>query len=360
MTIQDLQQTCKCIVKINTSEGSGSGFYLKSKGIIVTNHHVINGNMKVSLEDQDKQRYLAKVVFVDPTYDLAFLLPEKELDTPEIIFASVKSVQNLERVSVLGFPFGMPFTITEGVISSTNQLVNGRRFIQTDAAVNPGNSGGPLVNNKGEVIGVTTSKFTNADNVGFALPSDNLMEDLEAFAENKEMKYSVKCPSCSHLIYEETEYCPNCGNQLDTHGLFKERQLSPLAIFVEDSIQKLGMDPILARKGYEFWEYYYGNSLIRTFVYNENYLYTTCPMVKLPKTNLEQVYRYILEKPANPFTMGISDNMIFVSYRIHISDILSIHRDQLDKNFTELAKKAEELQNHFINTFGCEKSEYAK
>ncbi len=359
MLLQKLQNTCKVVVKINTADGSGSGFYLKSKGIIVTNHHVISGMQRVAVETQDQKRYAAKVHFVDPTYDLAFLIPEKKMDAPEATFESLKSIQNMERVSVLGFPFGMPFTITEGIVSSTKQLVNGKNYIQTDAAVNPGNSGGPLVNSKGKIIGITTCKFSNADNVGFALPIDNLFEDLSIFTQNKKKQYSVKCSSCSNLLLKETEYCPNCGTKLDIHELFTERKLSSLTEFIEGAIQSFGMDPVLARKGYEYWEFHEGKSLIRTYITKNNNLIAACPMVKLPKSNLEELYRYLLKQPAKPFFLNIGENIIYYSYRIHVSEIETIHRSTLQKNFTKFYQTVKKLENHFIKKYHCERSEYA-
>jgi serine protease Do len=353
-------QITKAVVKINTSEGSGSGFFLKKKGIFITNQHVINGNRRVAIETQDKQRFTAQVVFVDPIYDLAFLVASPTFDAPEVNFQSVKELQNREKVSVLGFPFGMPFTVTEGIVSSTKQLLQGRNYIQTDAAINPGNSGGPLINLNGDVIGVTTCKFNNADNVGFALPIDDLLEDLQAFEENKKMQYSVKCSSCKHLLYEETEYCPNCGNAIDVHNLFTERTLTPLENFIEGAIKDLNMDPVLARKGHDYWDFYEDNVLLRAFIYQYNFVFITSPLVKLPKNKLEEVYKYLLNSPPAPFSFGISENMIYLSYRIHLSDIKSHHSKALQNNFTNLAKKAAELEKYFMNEYGCERSEYGK
>lgn len=356
----DLQEICKAVVKINTMDGSGTGFYIKNKNIVITNQHVVGTNQAVSIQTGTKDRYRADVIFVDPIVDLAFLSPAQPLDMPDINLQNIENVNNMEKVSVVGYPLNMPLTVTEGIVSSAKQLVNDRNYIQTDAAINPGNSGGPLVNSRGEIIGVTTCKFQQAENMGFALPVKDLMADLEIFAENTERKYSVKCGSCNHLFYEETEYCPNCGNNLDVHNFFKKRELSMIGQFVEEAITKIGVDPVLARAGYEFWEFYQGSALIRMFIVKNAFLGVTCPMVKIPKNKLEELYRYILSQPAKPLYLGIQNNTIFISYRIAISDIQTSFRAQFQENFVPAVKKADEIDNYLMETFGCEPSEYTK
>lgn len=361
MDTNAIQNIVTSVVKIGTSSGSGSGFYLKNHGIVVTNNHVVSNHKMVSIEIEQKEKIAAKVVFLNPIVDLAFLLPSKPLEyLPEMYLQPTGTIQNMDRVAVLGYPYGMPFTITDGIVSSTSQLMDGRRYIQTDAAVNPGNSGGPLVNVRGEIVGVTTSKFSEADNVGFAIPVDDLMVDLESFAENVGMEFSVKCPSCGSLLFEKVEFCHNCGAEIDQETLFDEPQLSQLAEFVEPALSELGVDPIIARNGYDYWEFHQGSSLVRIFVYNKNYLYTTSPLVKLPKQNLEPVYRYILSNPAPPFSFGIWKGMIYLSYRVHMSDLYSSLKDGIRQNIADFAEKADELDNYLIENYGCEKSEYSK
>lgn len=358
-SIQTIQ---KAIVKIGTASGSGSGFYLKDKGIVVTNYHVVSGNRMVAIETQDKNRYVAQVVFVDPVVDLAFLKPLEEFDVPDLTLQSEIPVKNQDKVAVLGFPYGMPFTITEGIVSSVQQLVEGRNYIQTDAAVNPGNSGGPLVNVNGEVVGITSCKFQNADNVGFAIPVIELVTDLNAFAENKDMVYAVKCQSCSHLIFEKADFCPQCGNDINEDLLFDEPSLSPIGQFVESALQQLGINPVIARNGADFWQFYQGSAQIRIFVYKQQYLYATCPVVKVPKDNLEAFYTYLLSHNHHPFSLGIYnyDNVIYVSYRVHLADLQTSYADEIKKNLGGLARKADELDNLLMTQFGCEPYEEAK
>lgn len=360
--MSSIQSIQNAIVKIGTASGSGSGFYLKEHGIFVTNYHVIRGNRMVSIENQDKDRYVAQVVFVDPIVDLAFLKPLESVEIPDITLQYAIPVKSQDKVAVLGFPYGMPFTVTEGIVSSPQQLVDGRNYIQTDAAVNPGNSGGPMVNANGEVVGVTSCKFQNADNVGFAIPVSELVNDLNVFSKNKDILYAVKCPSCSHLIFEKSDFCPHCGNDINEDLLFDVPPLAPIAQFVEDALEKLEINPVIARNGNDFWQFHQGSAQIRVFIYKQQYLYVTSPLVKVPKDNLEEFYKYLLTHNHKPFSLGIYnyDNVVYLSYRIHLSDIKTSHANEIKDNIANLAKKADELDNFLIEKFGCQPYEESK
>ena len=347
------------VYKVNTASGSGSSFYIKKANIIATNYHVVEGNKTVSIEDQQQERYAAQVIYVNPDADIAFIRPVNFTSPADIPFGRVTDVQNQDKVWVLGFPFGMPYTITEGIVSNARQLVDGRSFIQTDAAVNPGNSGGPVVNDQGTLVGITTAKITQADNVGFVIPGRILQEELDSLAQNTTNRYSLKCNSCKSLIYEKTDYCPNCGANID-EKIFEDKPLSKLSEFVESAIRLMDFDPVLARGGQEFWEFHSGSALIRIFVYNSNYLYATSPMNNLPTGNLEALLRYLLSNPAVPYQLGIYDNQIFLSYRARITDVFSDQAEAVKQKLGHLLIKANEMDDHFVNEFGCEKSTFAK
>lgn len=347
------------VFKINTSSGSGSGFYLKDKGVVVTNCHVILGYRDVALEDHKQSRYLAKVVFVNKEADVAFLKPEIPFETPLVELADIKDLKSRDKVFVLGFPFGMPYTETTGIVSAPRQLMDGSYYIQTDAAVNPGNSGGPVVDESGKVVGITTSKFTQADNMGFAVPVDILREELDTFKQNVELNYSIKCNSCKSLIVEEAEYCPNCGNTIDAK-LFEKISKTRTEEFVESSLEQIGINPVVARSGYEFWEFHRGSALVRVFIYNKNFLYATSPINSLPTSNIEQLYKYLLGNPILPYQLGIYQNQVFLSYRVHLSDVFSKFGEDIKKNLANLLEKADEMDDFLETKFGCPKSNFAK
>ena len=144
------------VLKVNHAGGSGSCFYLKRHNLFVTNYHVIEGFHTVALQDNDRRAWRAHVVLANPARDIALLAAEGDFSTlPELTLATEEPLIG-DKIRVAGYPFGMPFTLTEGSISSPDQLMDGSHYIQTDAAVNPGNSGGALVNTHGELVGINT------------------------------------------------------------------------------------------------------------------------------------------------------------------------------------------------------------
>lgn len=348
------------IYRINTSKGSGTGFYSLEHNIIITNHHVIEGNTLVSVEDQDKNRYLANVIYINTGKDIAFL-QAKELPKPINTVTTSKNYETFrgDKVMVLGYPYGMPFTVTEGIVSNPQQIMDGNNFIQTDAAINPGNSGGPIINSNGELVGVVTSKFTNADNMGFAIPMDVLHEELSIVSELQGSSVTLACHSCNGLIAEKTSYCPNCGTDIN-EKIFDDTPVSEFSAKIEHAISKLGISPVLARTGNEYWSFYQGSANIMMFVYNSNYLYATSPLNNLPRTGLDNIYQYILTEDIGDYRLSISNNQIHLSYRVHISDLYSQNELEILENIAGLAKKADELDDVFVNNFGAKMTHASK
>jgi hypothetical protein len=339
------------VFKIYTSQGTGSGFYLSEHDVIVTNHHVVAGSRRVCLEGRDRNRHPAQVILTDPQADLAFLSPENGWRGASAKLSNGKAVQAHDVVYVLGYPFGMPFTVTEGIVSSARQFLDGQFLIQTDAAVNPGNSGGPLVNELGEVVGVTVAKFTEADNVGFAIPVQTLRDTLEDLKHNPDRRFAIKCTGCGKLIFEKTEYCPHCGNALDKTW-FEEVPLTFLASSVEQSLQESGVDPVLTRGGFEFWEYYRGETLIRIFVTETYYLTATAPICELPRENLEPLYEHLLSEKS-PWHCGIFQNHIYMSYRMHVTALTSSRSKEVLQHLADFPLASENMRLRLEERFGA-------
>ena len=216
-------------------QGQGSGFVLNKDGLILTNYHVIegadrrNGSVEVTLSD--KRKFKATVVGEDKGHDLAML----KIDAPDLVPATLAETSTGlavgQRVYAIGNPFGLSGTMTRGIISAIRSVrspANGSLIedaIQTDASVNPGNSGGPLLNSRGEVIGITTMIASNgadqSSGIGFAIPINTAKAVLDDFA-----KYGrVRRPT---LDIVSLEIGPDQAQQIGlpaNYGLLIERVL---------------------------------------------------------------------------------------------------------------------------------------
>jgi len=172
-------------------QGQGSGFVLTKDGLILTNNHVIGNAQRVEAMLSNKHKYKARVLATDKNHDLALL----KIDAPDLTPVTLSDSRNLmvgQRVYAIGNPFGLNGTMTRGIISAIRSIRGPQGnpiedAIQTDAAVNPGNSGGPLLNSRGEVIGITTLIASNgadqSSGIGFAIPINTARAILDDYAK---------------------------------------------------------------------------------------------------------------------------------------------------------------------------------
>lgn len=349
----------RLIYKVTHSDGSGSCFYIKQHDIFVTNYHVVAGYRNVAIHDNDRNPYEARVVAVNPELDLALLSVDADFSHLPDFALTEEDPQIGAKVHVAGYPFGMPFTITEGSLSSPRQLMDGKYYIQVDAPVNPGNSGGPIINDKGEVIGVTVSKFSSADNMGFGVRIEALKQLLSAIEDLDRSEFHVQCASCDELISGDEEYCPSCGAKID-ETVLATHEMSALGEFCETAIERMGINPVLARNGHDSWVFHRGSSEIRLFVYDRHYLFAISPINLLPKKNVEKVLDFMLDTDFYPYKMGIDGRQIYLCYRIHLADLTEHSRERILNNIVGLAEKADELDNKLVDEYGCEFSLYSK
>ncbi|MFT6747600.1 MAG: serine protease Do [Glaciecola sp.] len=176
-----------------TVSGSGSGVIISSDGYIATNYHVIKGADVIEVTLNDKRIFEAKVIGKDPNTDLA-LLKIDDADLPAIAYSNSDDLQVGEWVLAVGNPFNLTSTVTAGIVSAKGRNINLLKeqyaiesFIQTDAAVNPGNSGGALVNSRGELVGINTAIASNTGSYtgySFAIPVNvvkKIMNDIRNY-----------------------------------------------------------------------------------------------------------------------------------------------------------------------------------
>ncbi len=162
--------------EIQNQTSLGSGVIMSTRGYILTNNHVITDARQIEVLLADGRHFEARVIGADPETDLAVLKVEAD-DLPGLVFANSATVQVGDIVLAIGNPFGIGQTVTQGIISATGRhelgLTTFENYIQTDAAINPGSSGGALINTRGELVGINTAIFSQSggsQGIGFAIP----------------------------------------------------------------------------------------------------------------------------------------------------------------------------------------------
>lgn len=188
--IKSVQKTPGYFGQVSESYSTGSGVLLSKDGYIATNYHVIQGGYQVTVTTYDDKEHAAKVIGHDASNDIAVLKIEGE-DFPCATIGSSDSMYVGDKVAAIGNPLGeLTATMTVGYISAKDRLVNtdgtSINMLQTDAAINSGNSGGPLFNMYGQVVGITTAKYSgtsnsgaNIEGIGFAIPIDDVVDIID-------------------------------------------------------------------------------------------------------------------------------------------------------------------------------------
>ncbi len=177
-TKEMLKAITPAVVTIENPDGFGSGFIISKDGYILTNHHVIKGAKEILVKIGSDKKISAEVVKINSDFDLA-LLKIKQDNLSCITFENVSTLEAGDEVWAIGTPLDRKLgqTVTKGIISGF-RMWNGVHFIQSDVSINSGNSGGPLINEKGEVIGIATLKYfgKGVEGIGFGIPTSEILK----------------------------------------------------------------------------------------------------------------------------------------------------------------------------------------
>ena len=174
------------------TEGMGSGFIINNDGYILTNYHVIDGAKEVTVTLSDGQEVTASVVNYDSDQDVAMIKINQDIEVPGVVeLGDSDALQPGEEVLAIGNPLSkeLSSTLTKGIVSALNRSIEtetgvSTNLIQTDTAINSGNSGGPLINTKGQVIGINTLKASDgAEGIGFAIPINDVKDKIDSLSK---------------------------------------------------------------------------------------------------------------------------------------------------------------------------------
>jgi serine protease Do len=354
--MQQIVDTYKnVVIQIATPFSTGTGFYLKAPNLIVTNNHVVEGNNEVTIEGVGLTRQISRVLYNDAKFDLAFLEMPRETTIPSVKLAENRVAEG-ERVTAIGHPFGLKYSFTQGIVSNPRHIYNNIDYIQHDAALNPGNSGGPLINTEGDVVGVNTFIIQNGNTIGFSLPAKYLDEALTAFNKG-EGQIAVRCESCLNIVFENTVekgYCPHCGSKIKLASDADEYLAEGVGLTIENMLKKLGYDVRLSRRGPNSWEIRQGSAKINIAYYSQNGLIICdAHLCILPKENIKAVYEYLLrENYRNEgVTLSVRGQDIILSLLIYDR---YLKEEVAERLLVTLFEKADYYDNLLVEQYGAQ------
>jgi len=180
-----IENAIKSVVTIRTDISQGSGFIINEEGYIVTNYHIIEEARAAGIYTYEEEVYAVKSIGDNILMDISLLKIDGNFENLEL--GDSDKVNIGEKVIAVGNPLGLQFSVSEGIVSGIHRpgINEIKAYIQTDAALNPGNSGGPLINKKGKVIGINNFKIGGSENLGFALESNYIKKIVNEIAEEK-------------------------------------------------------------------------------------------------------------------------------------------------------------------------------
>lgn len=344
------------VIQIATPHSTGTGFYLAESNLIITNEHVVRDNRDVVIDGEGIEKQLVQILYIDQKYDLAFLQVPDQHDMPGIALRDMAiPMSEGEEVIAMGHPFGLKYTVTKGIISNTLHDVSGVNYLQHDAALNPGNSGGPLISKQGEIIGINTFVVKNGNSIGFSLPVKYLKKAIEEY-QSGQGKKGVRCTSCLHLVFENTsdkKYCQRCGAHITMISDIDRYEPTGINRSIEELLIELGYDIDLSRMGPCNWTIRRGSAKINIAYHEKSGLITgDAYLAKLPETDIIKIYTYLLHQnyDLEGLTFSVKGQDIILS--------LLIFDQYLDKYiakklFDHLTEAADHYDDILVDEFGA-------
>jgi serine protease Do len=345
------------IVQIATPDSAGTGFFVSSHGWVVTNHHVVEGNRSVVIEGPRFKKQLAQVVYADRKYDLAFLqIVPPESPLPEVAFGDAEALRERDPVTAFGHPFGFAFSAKNGYIANTREVLdNGVPYLHIDLTLNPGNSGGPLVDAHGQLVGINTFVRRDDTHIGFSLPVGFLRDALDRFGQTNSTN-AARCLGCSNIItaqHVQDKCCTYCGSRAQLPADAPAYVAVGVADTIEKIIVRTGHDVALSRSGPNSWEIRQGSAKIIISYHEKTGLMSAdAVLCQLPSEHIGPVYAYLLRENyhQSAHTLSVHEQDVLLS--------LLIYDRYLDEEvgirlLRKLFAKADHYDNILVEQYGC-------
>ena len=280
------------VIQVATPFSTGTGVYLPSVNLVVTNEHVVRDNANVVIGGEAIAEQLAPVVYLDAYYDLAFLRPAAPFDLADLPLATAPPELG-DAVTAVGQHFGHSMRISGGEVLKLAHEHHGIPFIMHDAWQEAAHSGGPLFTEGGLLAGINMYDINEGKGRALSLPIRFLRECLDRFTEGKG-KSAARCYNCKKVVFEVSinpkGHCPNCGEELTLPDMMEDYLPTGIPATIEDIISHAGHDPRLARRGPTLWSIRQGSAIIQLAYHEDSGLITgdayLCSLPDLPDGEL--------------------------------------------------------------------------
>jgi serine protease Do len=352
-----IEQFRPILVQIATPYNmGGTGFFLQSLQLIVTNEHLVRDNREVIVEAETIPRQMARIVYWDAYFDIALLQLETAYDLPVREFRTADEPQAGDQILAMGHPFGLRFSSTIGNLSNTRRTQDDFYYYQHDAALNPGNSGGPLVDDQGLIIGVNLFDIEEGHSLGFSLPAVFALETIQAYLDTQNKAVAARCISCRKVIFaaaKKTHYCPNCGAYLLLPTETEAFEPIGTPYTIEQLLTELNHDVRLARRGLNTWEINEGSARIMISYHEDSGLITgDAHLCRLPADNLGELYAFLLRENYQDegLTFSVKGRDIILSILIY-DRYLEVESSK--KRFQHLFERADHYDNLLVEVYGA-------
>jgi len=344
----------QAVVQIATPYSTGTGFFLPQEGVVVTNEHVVRDNKEVVIICEHLGRQLGQVLYIDVEHDLALITVAKVPDLPNIKLYSGSDLSVGQKVIAVGHAFGKDYSITKGMISSLDYNVANINYLLHDAALEPGNSGGPLLSFEGEVLGINTFVVSNGNNIGYSLPYHIIKVACNDYAKVFGQRAS-RCDSCGTLVPDQSSQgsCHNCGTTVPRISDIYDYEPQGVNKSLEHMIADLGYDVRLARTGPSSWTVEQGSASIKITYHEKSGLITgDAHLCSLPDTDIIKLYNFLLTEnyQLDGLTFSIKDRDIVLSLLIYDQ---YFKKENAKAFFNELFLSADHYDNILVERFGA-------
>jgi serine protease Do len=302
-------------IQIATPQCIGVGFVFPSFDLIVTNFHIVEGHPQVIVHTKNKKRFLADVLYIDEMYDIAFIELPKDLIVEQLSFSTNYSPK--EPI------FIREKTIKTGKILDPCPVFDNIEFIATNLPMDTAYCGSPLMNDKGQIIGINTSNIYENDATGFALPISHVMKSMEEYQATKH-RIATRCLECKLVASPDSEFshCNGCTSSKLFPSDYPVYEAEGISRTIENLIKAIGHQPNLSRKGSNHWALVKGSATIYLSYYEPSgYILGDAFLCSLPKERkaVENIYQFLLQQNylIKGLTFSIQENDIVLSLIIY-------------------------------------------